>query len=257
MPGLHRFDGATALVTGGASGIGAAVVQRLAEEGAAVVLVDRDEERGAAVARSFGERGHRVDFRPADVADEASVAHLARELAGAGREVDVVVNNAGIVRRGSINDLSEQDWNQQLAVNLKAPLLVTRAFFGPLSSGHGAVVNVSSEGAFRPRTDHAAYDVSKAGVGALTRAMAAEYAPYGIRVNAVAPGWVVTEMHFAAADDPAGRRRELEAAHHDGCLLGRLGRPEEIAAAIAFLASPDASYLTATTVHVDGGQGLG
>lgn len=254
---MHRFHGATAVVTGGASGIGAAVVQRLAEEGAAVVAVDRDEARGAALARSLTGRGRRVDFRLADVADEASVARLARGLADAGPAIDVIVNNAGIVRRSSIDDLTEQDWSLQLAVNLKAPLLVTRALSGMLRVRGGAVVNVSSEGAFRPRPLHAAYDVSKAGVGALTRAMAAEYAEFGIRVNAVAPGWIVTEMHFAAAEDPASRRREMEALDHDGCLMRRLGRPDEVAAVIAFLASSDASYLTATTVHVDGGQGLG
>jgi NAD(P)-dependent dehydrogenase (short-subunit alcohol dehydrogenase family) len=144
-----------------------------------------------------------------------------------------------------------------MAVNLRAPALMAQALLPLMRSRGGAIVNISSEGAFRPRPDQWVYDASKAGVGALTRVMAVELAQHGIRANEVAPGWIVTEMHFASAPDPPARKRELEGLRTDLCILRRLGRPAEVAAAVAFLASDDASYLTATTLHVDGGMGLG
>ena len=127
---------------------------------------------------------------------------------------------------------------------------------GAAGTSGAAIVNISSEGGYRPRAEHWVYDATKAGVGALTRAMAVEFAPFGIRANAVAPGWIVTEMHFGQADDPQARKAELESLAHSGCILRRLGRPEEIAAAVFFLAGEDASYITGTTLHVDGGQGI-
>ena len=123
-----------------------------------------------------------------------------------------------------------------------------------MKTNGGAIVNISSEGAFRARSDHWVYDASKAGLLSLTRSMAVEFNDYGIRVNAVAPGWTVTEMHFGDADEPEEKRQELLSRENGGCLMNRLGRPEEIAAAIAFLCSADASYITGTTLHVDGGQ---
>ena len=115
-------------------------------------------------------------------------------------------------------------------------------------------MNLSSEGGFRPRPHCWVYDATKIGMCALTRSMAAEFVEYGIRANTVAPGWTVTEMHFGSAPDSAARKRELEELVMDGALIRRLGRPEEIAAAIAFLLSDDASYMTGTTLHVDGGR---
>jgi NAD(P)-dependent dehydrogenase (short-subunit alcohol dehydrogenase family) len=144
-----------------------------------------------------------------------------------------------------------------MAVNLRAPALMARAVLPLMRASGGAIVNISSEGAFRPRASQWVYDSSKAGLGALTRVMAVEFAKHGIRANEIAPGWIVTEMHFGSAADPVARKQQLEGLAIDQCILGRLGRPPEVAAAAAFLASDDASYLTATTLHVDGGMGLG
>jgi NAD(P)-dependent dehydrogenase (short-subunit alcohol dehydrogenase family) len=131
---------------------------------------------------------------------------------------------------------------------------VTQALLPLLKREGAAIVNVSSEGGFRARPGQWVYDATKAGICAFTRSIAAELAPHGIRANAIAPGWTVTEMHFGAAPDPAARRQELEDLQHGRSLLKRLARPSEIAAAIAFLASEDASYVTATVLHVDGGS---
>jgi NAD(P)-dependent dehydrogenase (short-subunit alcohol dehydrogenase family) len=142
-----------------------------------------------------------------------------------------------------------------MAINLRAPALMAKALLPLLrAAGGAAIVNISSEAGFRPRPNSWVYDASKAAICALTRSMASEFYPYGIRVNTVAPGWTVTDMHFARAADPEARKRELEEKEYDGCILRRLGRPEEIANAIYFLASDEASYITATTLHVDGGR---
>jgi NAD(P)-dependent dehydrogenase (short-subunit alcohol dehydrogenase family) len=118
----------------------------------------------------------------------------------------------------------------------------------------GSIVNISSEGAFRAQANRWVYDATKAGVWSLTRGMAVEFFSYAIRANCVVPGWIVTEMHFASAPDPQARKLELENLEDKACIMRRLGRPEEIANAIAFLASDEASFITATTLHVDGGR---
>jgi NAD(P)-dependent dehydrogenase (short-subunit alcohol dehydrogenase family) len=140
-----------------------------------------------------------------------------------------------------------------MAINLRSQALMVKASLPLLRKEGGAVVNISSEGAFRARANHWVYDASKAGICSLTRSMAEELAPLRIRVNCVAPGWIVTEMHFGSALNPAARKRELEDYPFDAAMMNRLGRPEEVANAILFLASDEASYITATTLHVDGG----
>lgn len=250
------FQNENVLVTGGASGIGAAVVLRFAQAGAHVVIADMDGERSRHVIDRAEAAGGRASFHHVDLADEDSIAACGRELRGRLDGLRVLVNNAGIVRRRAIADTDHEDWDAQIAINLRAPALMAKALLPLLQSARGAIVNISSEGAFRPRADHWVYDATKAGIGSLTRAMAVEFAPYGIRANAIAPGWVVTEMHFGHAPDPAARKSELESLVHENCIMRRLGRPEEIAAAVYFLAGDDASYITGTTLHVDGGQGI-
>jgi NAD(P)-dependent dehydrogenase (short-subunit alcohol dehydrogenase family) len=250
------FQNKNVLVTGGASGIGAATVLRFAQAGAQVIVADVDAGRGNQMVERARQAGGKALFQPVDLADEASITACGKELAERVDRLRVLVNNAGIVRRKAIAETDHDDWDAQSAINLRAPALLAKALLPLLQKEGGAIVNVSSEAGYRPRANHWVYDATKAGIGALTRTMAVEFAPFGIRANAVAPGWTVTEMHFGQANDPAAQKAALEQHVHEGCILRRLGRPEEIAHVIFFLASDEASYMTGTTVHVDGGQGI-
>jgi 3-oxoacyl-[acyl-carrier protein] reductase len=250
------FQGKNVLVTGGASGIGAAVADRFAQAGAHVVIADVNGERAQQAINRIEQAGGQAAFQPVDLADEESIAACGRELCARLTGLHVLVNNAGIVLRKPIAATDHEDWDAQIAINLRAPALMAKALLPLMQQSGGAIVNISSEGAFRPRADHWVYDAAKAGLCALTRTMAVEFAPLGIRANAVAPGWIVTEMHFSHALDPQARKAELESLVHENCIMRRLGRPDEIAAAVFFLASDDASYITGTTLHVDGGQGI-
>lgn len=250
---MMRFDGKTALVTGGASGIGAATASRFAEEGALVVVADCNAEKGQGVVHNIRERGGSALFCEVDLADEGSIRRCGAALAAELPSISILINNAGIVRRSSIESTSNDDWMPQIAINLRAPALMAQAVLPLMKSTGGAIVNVSSEGAFRARAEHWVYDATKAGICSLTRAMAVEFSPYGIRANAVAPGWIVTEMHFGNAPDPVAKKREMEDEEISACIIGRLGRPHEVANAILFLASEAASYVNATVLLVDGG----
>jgi 3-oxoacyl-[acyl-carrier protein] reductase len=251
------FTGKNALVTGGASGMGAATARKLAREGARVFVVDRDEAKGAAVVAEIRRSGGKGAFVHADLSDEASIALCADTVSSQITALHALVNNAGIFRRGLVEEPLDDAWNAQIPINLLAPVRITRALLPLMKKEGGAIVNLSSEGAYRAHPNRWVYDVTKAGLSVLARTMAAEFAPHGIRVNAVAPGWIATEMHFGDAPDPQARKRELEEMRGEGiCLLQRLGRPEEVANVIAFLCSDEASYITATTIHVDGGLAI-
>lgn len=250
------FTEKTVLVTGGASGIGAAVATLFAQKGAHVIVADKDRERAEQVIEALVAEGGKASFQYVDLADEESISRCGSTLVNSLDHLNVLVNCAGLVRRSSIVDTDRQDWDLLMAVHLRAPALLAKALLPLMKQSGGAIVNITSEGAYRPRIDHWVYDASKAGLASLTRAMAAEFAIYGIRVNAIAPGWIVTEMHFADAPDPEARKAELEALDHGGCIMHRLGKPTEVATAVLFLASDDASYITGTTLHVDGGQGI-
>lgn len=250
------FQGKNVLITGGASGIGAATARRFAAAGAQVIVADSDETRARRLVAQIVEDGGEAVVQVVDLADEVSIAACGHALTDKFSSVRVLVNNAGIVRRASIAETGRADWDSQVAINLRAPALMAKALLPLLQQEGGAIVNISSEGGYRPRADHWVYDATKAGIGALTRTMAVEFAPYGIRANAIAPGWIVTEMHFGQASHPEKRRAELEGLVHEGCIMRRLGQPEEIANAVYFLAGEEASYITGTTLHVDGGQGI-
>ena len=250
------FQGKNVLITGGASGIGAATARKFAGAGAQVIVADFDEIRARQLVAQIVEDGGEAVVQVVDLADEVSIAACGHALTDKFSGVRVLVNNAGIVQRASIAETGRTDWDRQVAINLRAPALMAKALLPLLQQEGGAIVNISSEGGYRPRADHWVYDATKAGIGALTRTMAVEFAPYGIRANAIAPGWIVTEMHFGQASHPKKRRAELEGLVHEGCIMRRLGRPEEIANAVYFLAGEEASYITGTTLHVDGGQGI-
>ncbi len=249
-----NFNSKTILVTGAAMGIGAATAKRLASDGASVIVADSDKDAAKIAIESIQKEGGQALFQYVDLADPASIEKMGQEVAASAEDLHGLVNNAGIVRMASIADTGDADWGPQMAINLRAPALCAKALLPLLKKGPGHIVNLSSEGGFRPRKNHWVYDATRAGICALTRNMASEFVEYGMRVNTVAPGWTVTEMHFNRHEDPQARKKEMEEIVFKGAIIQRLGRPEEIAAAIVFLLSDDASYITATTIHVDGGR---
>jgi NAD(P)-dependent dehydrogenase (short-subunit alcohol dehydrogenase family) len=246
-----NFQGKTVLVTGGAMGIGAATCRRLAQEGASVIIADFNEEAAKATEENIKDSGGQACFQYVDLSDPSSIEKMGEEVSERFDILHGLVNNAGIVRGGSVADTGDHDWEPQITINLRAPALCAKALMPLLIKGPGHIVNVSSEAGFRPRANSWVYDSAKAGICALTRSMACELVQYGIRANTVAPGWSVTEMHFGNSQE---KKKELENTNYPGAIINRLGRPEEIAAAIVFLLSDDASFITATTLHVDGGR---
>ncbi|HET7120514.1 MAG TPA: SDR family oxidoreductase [Solirubrobacterales bacterium] len=255
---MSRFEGKTAVVTGGAMGLGAAVCRRLAEEGARIVIVDIDAEQGPKTAAGLpGDADHH--FIEADLSHAEAIEPLVAAIGAASDGVDVLVNNAGISIEEPFEQISEAHWDRQIAINLRSPLLLIKALIPLMRDRSAAIVNVSSEVAFHPRPEGTIYDITKAAMGGLTRSLAAELWKYGIRVNEMAPGGMVTEMHFAKAEDPAATKSELEGWElpEEWSVMRRLGLPDEVAPTIAFLASEDARFITGSTLHVDGGQGVG
>lgn len=246
-----NFTGKNILVTGGAKGIGFATVKRLSSDGAYVIIADFAEEVANKKIDVIRQDGGKACFQYVDLSDPKSIEKMGIEVAEKFDVLHGLVNNAGIARGGSIADTGDHDWEPQITINLRAPALCAKALLPLLKNGPGHIVNISSEGGFRPRSNSWVYDSTKAGICALTRNMACEFVQYGMRANTVAPGWSVTEMHFG---DSPERKKELENIVYDGAVMRRLARPEEIASAIVFLLSDDASFITATTLHVDGGR---
>lgn len=248
---VPRFNGKVALITGGASGIGRATAFRLAEEGASIIIADRNVEWGNKVMVKILESGGSGFFQKVDLADTESIKQMGSAVAKKVSALHVLVNCAGIsVGGGDVETFGLEHWDLGTAVNLRAPALVVQALLPLMKRGCGAIVNISSDGGLRGRGGSWIYDATKAGLISLTKSMAVEFNPYGIRVNAVAPGMTVTEFHFGNHPDPEAKKKELENMQTDYCIMGRFGRPEEIAAAILFLASDDASYITGTTLCV-------
>jgi len=252
---VSRYEGRVAVVTGAARGIGAGTAKRFADEGAAVAILDLDESAAVATADSLG--ATKAIGVGCDVADaaavEAAVGRVTEEL---GR-LDVLVNNAGITRDNLLFKMTEEDWDLVMGVHLKGAFLMTKAAQKHfVAQKYGKIVNLSSVSALGNR-GQANYSAAKMGIQGFTRTLGIELGPFGINANAIAPGFIATEMTDATAARlgmDVEEFRRLNAEHNP---VKRVGFPEDIAAAAAFLASDEASYITGQTLYVDGGAKLG
>lgn len=248
---MNRLEGKTAIVTGAGRGIGNAVARRFAEEGARVILVSRNPDscRGAAEAINADLPGSCTAY-PCDVADFAAVQATAAEILKEFSTIDILVNNAGITRDTLLLRMKEEDWDAVIATNLKSVFNWVKALQRVLmKSPAGRVINMSSVVGLTGNMGQANYAASKAGVIGLTKSLALELAPRGVTCNAIAPGFIATEMTDAIPD----KAREAILAKIP---LGSMGKPEDIAALSAFLASDEARYITGQVLSCDGGMAM-
>lgn len=249
-----RFTDKVIAVTGAGTGIGLAAALAFGREGAKVAIVDHNPELGEAAVREVEQCNCEVQFIQADVSDRQDVDRVIATIRSTWGRLDVLVNNAGIYTQGDVIQTSPQDWDRILAVNLTGAYLCTRAAVPLMLEGEGGViVNVASEAGLIGIAGQVAYNTSKAGLIGLTRSCAVDLAARGIRVNAVCPGTTETPLVQAAlqrAADPVSARQKLESFRP----LNRLGRPEEIASAILYMASDEAGYATGSILSIDGGS---
>lgn len=248
-----RFQDKVVVVTGAAGGIGAAIVQRFASEGARVVVTDVNAEGVAATASAVQVAGGRARGVVSDISKvDGCRAIIADTLAQEGR-IDVLCNNAGINRRGPLLSLAPEDWDLSFAVNLDAMFHLCQAALPPMiAQGGGAIVNTASQWGLYPAPGHIAYNVTKAAVASFTQNLARDYAPQKIRVNAVCPGEIHTPMLEAGV-----RRSGRTIADLDRLVpFGRIGKPEEVAALVAFLASDEAAFMCGSLVEITGAQAV-
>lgn len=243
-----RFKDKVAVVTGAARGIGRAIALAFIGEGVKAALVDIDGEPLERLQEEIVNRGGQSLRIPCDISKSSAVGEMVNLVLGTFGRMDILVNNAGIIRRGTIETVTEEDWDRVIAINLKGTFNCCRAVVAPMKrQGGGNIVNVSSiAGKLGDITSAPGYGPSKAGGDALMKTLARQLAPYGIRVNAVAPHAIETEMSAQWSEE---RRREIIAS----IPLGRLGKPEDVAQAVLFLASGAASFITGEILDVNGG----
>ena len=250
--------GKTAIVTGAGQGIGRACAERLAKDGAGVMLGDIHEAHGAEVATAIRTSGGEAHFAKCDVSQPQDVEALVTAAVKHFGRIDILVNNAGVIDDQPFLDLDVAEFDRVLGINLRGAFLCAQAVArrmveqtrsAPDGQTGGAIVNMSSINAWFGLPDHVAYSISKGGIMQMTKAMAIALAPHGIRVNAVGPGTIETPLIENVIKDQGFRQKVLSRTP-----LGRFGKPAEIAAIVAWLASDESSYVTGTTVYADGGR---
>jgi 3-oxoacyl-[acyl-carrier protein] reductase len=243
-----KLKGKVALVTGSARGIGRAISLALAEKGANIAVNDVDIKGAEEVAKQISSMGRRAKAIKADISNLKEVKRMVQEAFAFFGRIDILINNAGIIRRGSLEDHSEEDWDKVIAVNLKGTFNCAKEIV-PLmkKQGYGKIVNISSVvGKVGDIASAPSYGASKGAINAFTKSLARELAPYGINVNAVAPHAIETEMSAEWSEE---KRRQIISQ----IPLGRLGKPEEVAEAVAFLVSDGAAFITGEILDVNGG----
>lgn len=251
-----------AIITGGANGIGKACARRLSEDGCLVVIADLDAKAGLALAEELGAEKGKALFVQCDVSDRLSVNNLLAETRSAFDRLDILINNAGIVATGDILSLSESDFDKVMNVNLKGGFLVAREaaqqMVDQIESEEEraedvrrryAIINMSSVNGVMAIQDQLAYCATKGAINQMTKSMALALAKYGIRVNAIGPGSINTDVLKSVNDNPSAMNTIMSRTP-----LQRIGDPDEIAAIASFLASKDSSYITGTTIYADGGR---
>lgn len=243
-----RLKGRVAIITGGARGIGKAIALALVREGAKIAIVDFDKEGAFALKDQIEKEQGQAIAIPCDVSKSSEVKAMVDQVKKVFNRIDILVNNAGIIRRGTIETITEEDWDRVIEVNLKGTFNCSKAVVETMKQqGYGKILNVSSiAGKMGDITSAPGYGPSKAGIDALTKTLARQLAPYGINVNAVAPHAIETEMSAQWSEE---RRREIIAS----IPLGRLGKPEDVAEAVLFLVSEGASFITGEILDVNGG----
>ncbi|WFU05504.1 SDR family NAD(P)-dependent oxidoreductase (plasmid) [Rhizobium sp. CB3171] len=250
---MQRFENKVAIVTGAGGGIGSAIAKRLASEGAYVVVTDMNGDAASTVVAEIEAAHGEAVAIVADIANGESCRELIAEVIGRKGHIDILCNNAGINRRGNLLSVTEEDWRLSFAVNIDSMFHLCKAVIPHMiEAGGGAIVNTASQWGLHPAPNHIAYNVTKAAVASFTQNLARDYAPHKIRVNAVCPGEIHTPMLEAGVIRSGRTIADLDRL----VPFGRIGRPEEVAALVAFLASKEAEFMCGSLVEITGAQAV-